>query len=319
MEKQIDKLRERQIEIFNRQKDDIILPKEIEKYYWNAIFNNIQGRYLEAWDEFQKSYEILKKNKKSEGLFYIYIGMGLIAKEMEDYMGALDFFDRAGAILRKYPDEKRYCILQNNIGEIYLCIRSYRKAIVHFNRVNNLKGKKDKGINGIELLNLGIAYRKLGKLKKARQYLESALEIMKDRKYYKERELVYENLVCIEYQLKNYRKVVFYLAKVLDYMDTSLYIEGRYEEKGELLQILYELEEEDVLIKWLWNDYQKNEKANRHSNCRVICDMAIFYVIKKDSKELLSVLYDKYHYHSKKYGELVKEYQKKSAGFQRKI
>ena len=75
MEKQIDKLRERQIEIFNRQKDDIILPKEIEKYYWNAIFNNIQGRYLEAWDEFQKSYEILKKNKKSEGLFYIYIGM----------------------------------------------------------------------------------------------------------------------------------------------------------------------------------------------------------------------------------------------------
>ena len=65
--------------------------------------------------------------------------------------------------------------------------------------------------------------------------------------------------------------------------------------------------------------YQKNEKANRHSNCRVICDMAIFYVIKKDSKELLSVLYDKYHYHSKKYGELVKEYQKKSAGFQRKI
>ena len=37
MEKQIDKLRERQIEIFNRQKDDIILPKEIEKYYWNAI------------------------------------------------------------------------------------------------------------------------------------------------------------------------------------------------------------------------------------------------------------------------------------------
>ena len=47
--------------------------------------------------------------------------------------------------------------------------------------------------------------------------------------------------------------------------------------------------------------------------------MAIFYVIKKDSKELLSVLYDKYHYHSKKYGELVKEYQKKSAGFQRKI
>ena len=133
--------------------------------------------------------------------------------------------------------------------------------------MNNLKGKKDKGINGIELLNLGIAYRKLGKLKKARQYLESALEIMKDRKYYKEREL----------------------------------------------------EEEDVLIKWLWNDYQKNEKANRHSNCRVICDMAIFYVIKKDSKELLSVLYDKYHYHSKKYGELVKEYQKKSAGFQRKI
>ncbi len=216
MEKQIDKLRERQIEIFNRQKDDIILPKEIEKYYWNAIFNNIQGRYLEAWDEFQKSYEcffneILKKNKKSEGLFYIYIGMGLIAKEMEDYMGALDFFDRAGAILRKYPDEKKYCILQNNIGEIYLCIRSYRKAIVHFNRVNNLKGKKDKGINGIELLNLGIAYRKLGKLKKARQYLESALEIMKDRKYYKERELVYENLVCMEYQLKNYRKVVFYL------------------------------------------------------------------------------------------------------------
>ena len=69
MEKQIDKLRERQIEIFNRQKDDIILPKEIEKYYWNAIFNNIQGRYLEAWDEFQKSYEILKKNKKVRAYF----------------------------------------------------------------------------------------------------------------------------------------------------------------------------------------------------------------------------------------------------------
>ncbi len=319
MKKQIDELRERQIEIFNRQKDDIILPKEIENYYWNAVFNNIQGKYLEAWDEFQKSYEILKKNKKSESLFYIYNGMGLIAKEMEDYMGALDFFDRAGAILRKYPDEKKYCILQNNIGEIYLCIRSYRKAIVHFNRVNNLKQKEYKGINGMELLNLGIAYRKLGKLKKARQYLESSLEVMKDMNYYRGIELVYENLVCMEYQFKNYRKVVFYLAKVLEYRDTYIDIEGRYEEKGDLLQILYELEEEEVLIKWLWNDYHKNERANRQDNCRIICDMAIIYVIKKDSKELLSILYNKYHYHSKKYGELVKAYQKKSAGFQRKI
>lgn len=319
MEKQIDKLKKKQIEIFNKQKGDIILPKEIETYYWNAIFNNIQGKYLDAWDEFQKSYEILKKNKKSESLFYIYNGMALIAKEMEDYMGALDFFERSGAILRKYPDEKKYCILQNNIGDIYMCIRSYRKAIIHFNRVNNLKKKKGKGTNGIEQLNLGIAYRKLGKLKKAKQYLESALEIMKDMNYYREIELVYENLVCIEYQLKNYRKVVFYLAKILEYMDTYIDIEERYEEKGELLEILYELEEEDVLIKWLWNDYQKNEKANRQNNCKVICDMAILYVIKKDNKELLSVLYDKYHYHSKKYGELVKAYQKRSTGFQRKI
>lgn len=320
MKKQMDKLKEKQLEILHIKKEDIILPKEIELYYWEAVSNLIEGNYLEAWDDFQKIYEILKRNKQNEILFYIYNGMGVIARELEDYMGALDFFERAAAVLKKYPNERMYCIIQNNIGDVYMCIRNYKKAIFYFNRANNLEREAYKYTNGISALNLGIAYRKLGQLKKAKQYLEYTLEIMKKAEYYRELEIIYENLVCLYYQVKNYRKVIFYLSKVLEYLEDYVDIEaeGHYEERENLIEILYELGEESVLVKRLWNDYRKNEKINHHNNCRSICHIAITYAIKQECKELLPVLYDRYHCHSQKHRELVKIYQEKSAGFQRR-
>ena len=59
MEKQIDKLRERQIEIFNRQKDDIILPKEIEKLLDIARIKNMA-----------RSKSILKISQKEERVIF---------------------------------------------------------------------------------------------------------------------------------------------------------------------------------------------------------------------------------------------------------
>jgi len=121
------------------------------------------GRYEEGLAHLQRA---LTLNPQEEDIPYIYSFMGDCLKDMERYQEAIEVLNQGTRLDNERPD------LHNLLGFCHFKLADYETAVKHFARTVYLNPS-----SAIDYANLGVNYRKLGKLEEARTNLEIALSI----------------------------------------------------------------------------------------------------------------------------------------------
>jgi ribosomal protein S12 methylthiotransferase accessory factor len=121
------------------------------------------GRYQEGLYHLKLALEL---NPQEEDVPYIYSFMGDCLKDMERYEEAIEVLHKGTALDDERPD------LHNLLGFCHFKLADYEAAVRHFARTVHLNPA-----SAIDYANLGVNYRKLGKLEEAKNNLEIALSL----------------------------------------------------------------------------------------------------------------------------------------------
>ncbi|MEJ2691351.1 MAG: YcaO-like family protein, partial [Deltaproteobacteria bacterium] len=121
------------------------------------------GRYQEGLYHLKQALEL---NPLEEDVPYIYSFMGDCLKDMERYQEAIEVLHKGTELDDERPD------LHNLLGFCHFKLADYEAAVRHFARTVHLNPA-----SAIDYANLGVNYRKLGKLEEAKNNLEIALSL----------------------------------------------------------------------------------------------------------------------------------------------
>ncbi|MBL7082687.1 MAG: CHAT domain-containing protein [Candidatus Aminicenantes bacterium] len=168
-----------------------VLRKKIEESVClssiGIIYENI-GNYEKALDYLKKALEIDKQLGKD-----IFIAMdlnnigatfrtkGLISKNNQDFLKALDNFYECLKLTRKTGYKRAEVEVLNNIGTVHTDLENYHKALEYFQSGYKLAEEiKDVISTGMILNNIGIVNFYLGDYEKSTEYYERAINLAVD-------------------------------------------------------------------------------------------------------------------------------------------
>ena len=151
------------------------------------IYENM-GNYERALDYLKKALEI---DKQLGNDFYIAMDLnnigatfrtkGLISKNNEDFLKALDNFYECLKLTRKTGYKRAEVEVLNNIGTVHTDLENYYKALEYFQSGYKLAEEiKDVISTGMILNNIGIVNFYLGDYEKSTEYYERAINLAVD-------------------------------------------------------------------------------------------------------------------------------------------
>lgn len=139
------------------------------------------GRYGEAYKYIKQAQEISEQTHDIRILIYAYNLEGLIYSKQKMYNNAIQKFEKAIALSRKYyfvPDTA--CFLYLNLSDTYYHKEAYDEALYHIqiaHRLCQITG--DQNMHAIVYYTFAEIYYKLKDLSKADAYVEKATELAK--------------------------------------------------------------------------------------------------------------------------------------------
>lgn len=143
------------------------------------------GSFNESVIELVKALKLLDKKKYYRSLFTCYNIIALNLKELEDYSKSLKYFNLAQNQLNKLDSLNNNDVIfsrsacNNNIGNVYLKMRNYKKAEVYYQKGLNIKNLKINNpvLYAMLLNNLAFAKMKNGNKNKAKKMLFESYKV----------------------------------------------------------------------------------------------------------------------------------------------
>ncbi len=130
------------------------------------------GKYEEAMEMYYESLDLIAKHQLDEFYSDTYIRMGLTALSMENYYGAIEYFN-----LALKQKNVNYIYVYANLPSIYLELEDWEKVLEFSTKSYELCQKKNQRNAEVFSANyMGIAYMRLGRYEEARQILELTWE-----------------------------------------------------------------------------------------------------------------------------------------------
>ena len=201
----------------------------IQKFHFNeALLLYYYNNYTESKQAFSYCLTLLPSNHIKEVLIYNFLGN--ICKSLRDDHLALQYFEKARALLKSNFSDKRSEIIMTsiNIGFIYKKTKKYSLMLKEFEEcleiINTLDDKDELIIANIHSY-VGLAYENLENYKRAVESYQISLEIKS--KIFCENTLVIAKtlnyLACSLLNLKEYNKALEYFDKS---MQIKIQLEG---------------------------------------------------------------------------------------------
>ena len=168
---------------------EINFPKGLAlSYKWIGMGYYIQGKYIEALDNWEKSLAQFEKNKDLVGQANILNNFGTIYFDQTDETKALEYFLKSLKISEKINDSLRIATALCNIGNIYNNKEkrsSWDKGLDYYMRGLDLSTLiKDTNLIGNTTVGIGEIYFNKGDDKKAIEYFKKSLEANKGKDGY---------------------------------------------------------------------------------------------------------------------------------------
>jgi len=139
-----------------------------------AVF--LDSNFSEAIAIFESGVEKSKSYPSLTGA--LYIGIGLSWRGLGENDQAVDCFHRSLDLIETKSQFRKFVVYSYHLlGEIYVSIEEYDKAIEYFHKEFDCVGKAPQGISAFRVLNgLGVCYQRMKQYDQARDHLTKALQ-----------------------------------------------------------------------------------------------------------------------------------------------
>lgn len=280
-------------------------------YYYDGIIQLSSGDAIGAMESFNQIHLRLPQNELNVYHAYIYNGMLLVARHMNDSLRAIEYGTSAIRYLKRKIDQKLVAIVQTNLSDVYMKLDNYPKALSCLKKA--IMREQDihfSYTNGVSLLNLGIVQGKMENYEEARKTLLRAIPYLEQVKNYVSIGLAYEALAYITFKMDEKLVSVRYITKSLDSIEQYGADWDVYTNRYDFIKFLLEIGETETVKLCLSRDYEKNKKLNKHYNCTLICSLGLKYYEKYRTESDKERLYRCYCYHTEEYKKEVEEYRR---------
>jgi tetratricopeptide (TPR) repeat protein len=146
--------------------------------------NVVMSNYKLALLDFRNSQIIFKSlidkdsdinsSKIKNGLARSYNNSGVVYAEINDYLNALDNYQKALKIYEKIGLKKNISIGYNNIGSIYRSLNDNKKALHYFLKSLKIQEQIKEPTIAVTLTNIGFSFSKMNKNSEALYYYKKA-------------------------------------------------------------------------------------------------------------------------------------------------
>jgi len=144
--------------------------------------NLAQNNHIEALKLYQECLTISRENTFNTLIPHLYNNIGLVYKQIEEFDDAKDNFNNAYNLFLENEDEANYVYPLYNIALIESIIGNDEDAINGFLNLTSYHLKTENWVSLASLYNsISEIYLKNGDNKRAREYLEMALNAMEDK------------------------------------------------------------------------------------------------------------------------------------------
>jgi tetratricopeptide (TPR) repeat protein len=193
-----------------------------ESYFNLAEVFLEQSKFKSATDCYRSALENYSEMKDPSGIFWSYLGMGIVQKQSGNFGNAIDFYNQALEVAKKSKmlAEEASCL--NNLGNIYRkqgdfskAMESYQLAIEVFRTLND-----DDAVSDC-LNNIGNLYLDNGDPFRALDYYKQALTTALEKNDQYRLIIRYKNLAGAYTELKDYDNARQYLDDALILADKS--------------------------------------------------------------------------------------------------
>jgi len=193
-----------------------------ESYFCLAEIFLEQSKYKTASDCYRNALENYTEMKDPSGIFWSYLGMGIVQKQTGNFVDAIDFYNQALEVAKqsKMLAEEASCL--NNLGNIYRkmgnfskAMESYQLSIEVFRKLNDEDAVSDC------LNNIGNLYLDNGDPFRALDYYKQSLTTALENNDEYRLIIRYKNLAGAYTELKDYDNARQYLDDALILADKS--------------------------------------------------------------------------------------------------
>ncbi len=193
-----------------------------ESYFNLAEVFLEQSKFKSATDCYRSALENYSEMKDPSGIFWSYLGMGIVQKQSGNFGNAIDFYNQALEVAKKSKmlAEEASCL--NNLGNIYRkqgdfskAMESYQLAIEVFRTLND-----DDAVSDC-LNNIGNLYLDNGDPFRALDYYKQSLTTALEKNDQYRLIIRYKNLAGAYTELKDYDNARQYIDDALILADKS--------------------------------------------------------------------------------------------------
>lgn len=228
----------------------------------------------EALEDFESSYAIYESEKMLKSSVAVLQNIARTYAKKSSFNTALQYMDEALSIQSSLMDPLSESAILNEIGNIKLQQDEIPEALWYYLMSLTIRNNyDDKTLVAKSLINIGIAYRKLGMYNNATKHLEHAIELAKEG---------YVKPIDATYVLQN-------LAHV--YNDQAKYSKA-IEKYQDALSIAESLGDETQMCRLLCNIAQVQINATQHGAARSTLTQALKISIKKSSQNDMANIYN---------------------------
>ncbi len=258
-----------------------------------AEVNLIIGKVYTDLGEYEKSSELnfealkifeMEKDKAGEGKALSRIGS--IYYEQEKYDKALEYYLNSLSIAREINDQVGISRGLNNVAVVYADKKEFRNFEKNINEAININIKNGRRLwEGINYLNLGVAYNIYHNLDSAYFYIQQSISIFTELNNIPRLLVAYVILSNYYSEINDSEKSLYYANKSFqmgktDQLKTAVHIAAR-----RLREIYFEQGNLEKAYKYISIEYQMKDSLDIEKSITRLSQLELIYQFEKETQE----------------------------------
>jgi len=201
--------------------EDIAIELQDDYYKASALFYRAdqfwsKGDFDEAKKTFIYASELFEKTNHQNRLAYTYNSLGIISEQQGNFIGAVDYYEKAKSIFTAIDDKAGLAMCYNNMGILLKYQGNYPEALnSYFESLKIHDTLLNYSNSGMALINIGNVFFLQNKLDESTKYIQTALSKFKLAGDKKGISLSLNNLASNEIRNKEYEAALELLYKSL--------------------------------------------------------------------------------------------------------
>jgi len=236
-----------------------------------------------------KSLRYREALKDEKLLATAYNAIGLVYTSLDEFEISNDYFLKSLEIEKKYNNTTNIAMIYNNISTNYFKQGDYNKTLEYLLKSEEIINDTDLN-KSLLLVNIGDVYRHLGEIKKAKEYLFTAIDYSKKTKNKHYLSLAYCYLGELFLSQKDARQARFFFEKSMRIAKEMRVLDVLKDNYKGLVNTYTLLNNSDSVLKYNNFFFAINDSIFNNQTADKIAELQIKYEFDKKEKEIENLI-----------------------------